>query len=306
MVMQTQHLVLGTIVGMWRFAALALEGARLSERQMAVSSMSLMLAFFGFIGARPVRRPSGVTPPQSLFEPAVLISTLLQAVVHICVLRYAVSMATTAMGPAKLAELIEFQRWAKAQPFDFQAARKGQFLSTPFMPNLLNSVVFYVEIAQAVALLLVNYKGRPWMRSVTENLPLLSSSALALGLVFACASGASPALLQALQLTPLPQELAPTVGGLLAATLLGTYALDRAVEAALSSARARARWQAPVQLAEGRPVLPSAARLVSKAAVACGWLAFVSMVLSGNPLWWIVAYQWWTLMRRRPEAQPGS
>ena len=32
--------------------------------------------------------------------------------------------------------------------------------STPFMPNLLNSVVFLIRSAEEVAVLLVNYKGK--------------------------------------------------------------------------------------------------------------------------------------------------
>ena len=35
--------------------------------------------------------------------------------------------------------------------------------SQPFLPNLLNTVTFLVETAQIIAVLFVNYKGRPWM-----------------------------------------------------------------------------------------------------------------------------------------------
>ena len=41
--------------------------------------------------------------------------------------------------------------------------------SKPFMPNLMNTVVFLVETSQLVAVLFVNYKGRPWMKGLTEN-----------------------------------------------------------------------------------------------------------------------------------------
>ena len=54
--------------------------------------------------------------------------------------------------------------------------------TTPFMPNLLNTCVFLVETSQCIAVLLVNYKGRPWMKGLTENHALFLS-------VFACAAG---------------------------------------------------------------------------------------------------------------------
>lgn len=54
--------------------------------------------------------------------------------------------------------------------------------SSPFKPNLMNTVVFLVETAQIVAVLFVNYKGRPWMKGVTENHALFFS-------IFACVAG---------------------------------------------------------------------------------------------------------------------
>jgi hypothetical protein len=56
--------------------------------------------------------------------------------------------------------------------------------STPFLPNLMNSTVFLVETAQIIAVLFVNYKGRPWMNGLTENHPLFLS-------IFACIGGVS-------------------------------------------------------------------------------------------------------------------
>jgi len=142
----------------------------LSERQMLASNLSLSVAFIGFIGATAVRKPSSVTPARSLFELPMLLSTLGQAAVHIWVLQHAVSLAKDCMGPAALLDLLEFQKWAKAQPFDIKGAvASGNFFSQPFKPNLLNSVIFCVEMAQGLALLLVNYKGRPWMKGATEN-----------------------------------------------------------------------------------------------------------------------------------------
>ena len=40
-------------------------------------------------------------------------------------------------------------------------------------PNMLNTVIWLVETAQQVSVMLVNYKGRPWMKGATENPGLL-------------------------------------------------------------------------------------------------------------------------------------
>jgi len=309
MVMQTQHLVLSTIIGMWRYAALSMEGARLSEPQLMLSNLALTLAFFGFIGARAVRRPSREAAPESLFEWPVLISTLGQAAIHLWVLQCSVSLAKDAMGPAALREVFDFQKRARemaaaAPPFDWQAAMRGEaathsLFSRPFLPNLLNSAVFYVEIVQGLAVLLVNYKGRPWMRGASENLPLLTASIVVLAAVASCAVGWPAGLPQMLQLTPLPPALRRSVAGLLALTLAGTFVLDRGVETLLSPARARARRESPLVLADVRPMLRTAAAVVRQLGPLLGWLLWLWMVLSFNPLLWLAAYQWWRFMKRR-------
>lgn len=289
MVMQTQHLVLGTIIGMWRYAALSLEGARLSERQMLMSNMSLSIAFLGFIGARATRQTSTTAPPRTLFEPALLVSTLLQALVHIFVLRYAVHLAKETMGAAALAELLEFQKKAREQPVSLFSA--SSFFSRPFMPNLLNSIVFCVELAQEVAVLLVNYKGRPWMSGPLENLPLLGAAGAALTLSWACAVGWPAGLASALQLRALPSELRQKVVALLFISLMGTWAIDRGVEWVLNPSRSRARREAPLVVA-------------ATAVKGLPWLLWVWLVLTGNLLCWLIAWQLWRLLRAPKAAQP--
>ena len=48
--------------------------------------------------------------------------------------------------------------------------------STPFLPNLMTSTVFLVETAQIIAVLFVNYKGRPWMNGLLVRLTCVDST----------------------------------------------------------------------------------------------------------------------------------
>merc|ERR1711879_771359 len=63
---------------------------------------------------------------------------------------------------------------------------------SPFLPNLMNMVVFLVETSQTVAVLAVNYKGQPWMRGLVENRPLFLSVFALVGGMAACAWEAVP------------------------------------------------------------------------------------------------------------------
>lgn len=143
------------------------------------SSWLLMTAGLAFSYASPVDKMHPLRPLQSLFNPAIIVSILGQAAIHIACMTLAVSWATEAMGPEKLAEVTEFFRRARAKEIDQSElcaeddmmCQFNAFWMAPFMPNLLNSVVFLVETSQMIAVYFANYKGRPWMKGLCEFLP---------------------------------------------------------------------------------------------------------------------------------------
>ena len=200
-----QIMMLESLISAYVLSALSLEGARSSERQMIASSWLLMIASLAFSYATPVdqmhpqRRwaPKGpppclTTPPQqpasgrspersgprpffsptrqrplrSLFHPAVFVSMVGQALIHLWTMHEAVTMARDTMGPDKLAEVVEFHRRERLreekeaqtdkamEEGDYMAAAMAMW-STPFLPNLLNTCVFLVgllvEAASALA-----------------------------------------------------------------------------------------------------------------------------------------------------------
>lgn len=100
--------------------------------------------------------------------------------------------------------------------------------TTPFMPNLLNTSVFLVETAQCIAVLLVNYKGRPFMKGISENHPLFLSVFACVAGCVCCAWGTFPELNALIHLEPFPDDdFRFKVIGLVLASLLGTFIWDR-------------------------------------------------------------------------------
>mmetsp|Transcript_26365 Transcript_26365/g.43010 ORF Transcript_26365/g.43010 Transcript_26365/m.43010 type:complete len:242 (-) Transcript_26365:59-784(-) len=98
----------------------------------------------------------------------------------------------------------------------------------PFLPNLMNTVVFLVETAQTVAILFVNYKGQPWMKGVMENRALFLSVLTVAGSVAAAAWEFQPQLNELIHLSPFPNdEFRWKVMALVGLTLLGTFLWDR-------------------------------------------------------------------------------
>lgn len=236
--MQQQIMMLESIIAAYTLSALSLHNARSSERQMMASSWLIMTAAVSFSYSSPVDKMHPERPLRSLFHPAVIISTLGQAAIHIFCMSYAVSLATDAMGEEKLAEVTEFFRKAKAKEVDaselagceeddilcqFQA-----YWMAPFLPNLLNTTVFLVETSQMISVFFANYKGRPWMKGMLENHALFLSVFLCVGGVVVASWEMIPQLNELIQLAPFPDDVFRyKVVGLVVATIFGTLCWDR-------------------------------------------------------------------------------
>jgi len=144
-------------------------------------------------------------------------------------------MATARMGDSALRAVVRFQRKARAgelvddpgdedDPFAFVTS----MWATPFLPNLLNTAVFLVETSQMVAVLFVNYKGRPWMKGLTENHALFLSLFASIGGICLCAWNLIPEVNNALHLSPFPDDqFAYEILYLVLASLFGTLLWDR-------------------------------------------------------------------------------
>merc|ERR1719468_245240 len=138
--------------------------------------------------------------------------------------------------------LLEFQRQSDASEvasWGFKEIQKRAaagagamelitLMSRPFMPNPLNTVVFVLEVAQRSMAMLVNYRGRPWMKDAGENLAFLLGISGALLSVCLCAVGWEP-LRGPLQVVALPLQLQRQLAVLLLLSVLGAIAWDRLV-----------------------------------------------------------------------------
>ncbi|CAE7789208.1 SPF1 [Symbiodinium sp. CCMP2592] len=244
---QQQIMMLNCIINAYVLSALSLEGSRTSERQLMASSWLLTTASLAFTYASPCDRMHPVRPLRSLFHPAVFFSMLGQAAIHLFCMVAAVKMARAAMeedsperqagwsGPS-LKDVSEFWKRERARRRGLIEQEEEEDWTTyalnmwqqPFLPNLMNTVVFLVETAQTVAILFVNYKGQPWMKGVMENRALFLSVVVVAGSVAAAAWEFQPQLNALIHLSPFPNDqFRWQVMGLVGMTLAGTFIWDR-------------------------------------------------------------------------------
>lgn len=246
---QQQVMMMNAIINAFVLSVISLEGSRRSERQLLASDWLLTTASIAFSYATPVDKMHKIRPLRSLFHPAIFVSMLGQAAIHLGCLYFAVQMCREVMedesaarqagweGPS-LTDIKAFwkkQRLIRRGIIEKEGAEEEDWYQQmmemwfmPFLPNLMNTVIFLVETAQTVAVLTVNYKGQPWMKGVLENRALFFSLFLCGGSLIAAAWEFSPDINVMLHLSPFPNNAFRwKVIGLVGVTLFGTFAWDR-------------------------------------------------------------------------------
>jgi cation-transporting ATPase 13A1 len=232
---QSQIMMLECIVNAYSLACLSLHGVRSSEKQMMATGMLMTVASISFSYATPINRLHPVRPHRSLFHPAIFCSTMLQVAIHLGCMVYGVKMAEEYMGEKELKEVTAFFKKLKQEgpPEDLDASEDPWAVlewikAAPYKPNLLNTVTFLVGSAQEIAVLLVNYKGQPWMKGATENHALcLTLGSLCIGVTILTFT-VYPELNALLDMEPFPNdEFKYKVIFLVFMSLLGSFIVDR-------------------------------------------------------------------------------
>lgn len=237
-IQQQQILALNCLIAAYSLSALYLDGVKSSEPQMIASGALLTVASLAFSYAKSVDELSPVRPIASIFHPAISLSILGQLAIHLLSMVSAIRLAKE-HAPEEVEALAELS-YAKPKhhappPAPSPPAEEEDTLlallgagSSNFTPSLLNTVVFLIETAQQVSVMMVNYKGRPFMISSLENRPMLYSLAACCALTFACAFEAVPWLNSKLQLVSLPSSSFRTrMLLILSASVFGSLLWDR-------------------------------------------------------------------------------
>lgn len=206
-VQNNQIICLTCLISSYSLSALYLEGVKFSDYQLTISGVLMTSCHLALSYTSPLTKISSARPLNSMFHPSLFISLLGQFVIHLACMIYSVSLAKSYL------------------PADFELIPQGH---GKFTPNLINTVVFLVQTMQQVAVLMVNYKGRPFQPGLTESKALLNALGLCgLGLMV-CAFEVVPAFNLGIGMVPLPDpKLRTTVLILLLIDSMGTLMWDR-------------------------------------------------------------------------------
>ncbi|TGZ61894.1 hypothetical protein CRM22_007735 [Opisthorchis felineus] len=196
-------LAINALVSAYSFSVLFLKGFKTSDAQASIQAILLSASFLFISRSKPLKTLSYQRPIPNIFNLYTLLTVTLQFLVHFSVLYTLTSEAEVRM-PVKEDDFID--------------------VHAEFEPSILNTVVYLISTGMQISTIAVNYKGHPFMESLTENKPISISLGVATGGVILLALGV---FAEPLRLIPLDPQLRLTFLKALAFDFIGTWLVDR-------------------------------------------------------------------------------
>lgn len=147
---------------------------------MGVSILFMMLSF-----TKPLKKLYKERPPASIFHWSLVISVSVQFITHLSVLIYFVNLC---------------------EPYMDRENDESLGYDSEFKPNLKNSVMFVYQWWLQTTVIFVNYSGRPYMASISENTKLKRMLFFMFMMATALIFNTSTELQESLELVPFPDE----------------------------------------------------------------------------------------------------
>ncbi|KAL2156725.1 hypothetical protein VTH82DRAFT_1470 [Thermothelomyces myriococcoides] len=216
-------LALNCLISAYSLSVLYLEGIKFGDGQITISGMLMSVCFLSISRARSVEGLSKERPQPNIFNFYIIGSILGQFAVHVATLIYI----------AQYCETLE----PRSEAPDLEAE---------FSPSLLNSAVYLLQLIQQISTFAVNYQGRPFRESLSENKGMFYGIVGVTAIAFACSTEFIPELNEAMKLVPFKDEFKTTITTVMILDYVACYVIEVVLKYLFSDLKAR-------DIAERRP-----------------------------------------------------
>jgi cation-transporting ATPase 13A1 len=216
-------LALNCLISAYSLSVLYLEGIKFGDGQITISGMLMSVCFLSISRARSVEGLSKERPQPNIFNFYIIGSILGQFAVHVTTLIYI----------ARYCDVLE----PRSEVVDLEAE---------FSPSLLNSAVYLLQLIQQISTFAVNYQGRPFRESLSENKGMFYGILGVTAIAFACSTEFIPELNQQMKLVPFTDDFKTTMTAVMIIDYVACYLIEVALKFLFSDLRAR-------DIAERRP-----------------------------------------------------
>ncbi|KAM0200759.1 hypothetical protein ACHAPA_008140 [Fusarium lateritium] len=216
-------LALNCLITAYSLSVLYLEGIKFGDTQYTISGMLMSVCFLSISRARVVEGLSKERPQPNIFNVYIIGSILGQFAVHIVTLIYI----------ARLCDRLA----PRSDDVDLEAE---------FAPSLLNSAVYLLQLIQQISTFAINYQGRPFRESLSENKGMFYGILGVSGLAFACALELFPDINEGMKLVPFSDEFKTNMTAVMVVDYAACWIIEVSLKKFFSDYR-------PRDIAERRP-----------------------------------------------------